>query len=228
METLNPASESPSGEGTRNVLRLDCSLAGNPKCLDTSLNSFFMNFCNNRGLRQLRIGPALFPRIFSILIFRSKAGCYVYVHNDLTCSRAMLFNLLSFQQVWLSSPFTDHPGELACNFAILHDLEQLVQHPARIPRYLGDTNNSLDLFLTSNPSAYDVTLSFPFGLLRSQSHFCILSYFSNASTGSPKAEVPLAFCLCQKGDLRRSYADFPWNDYCFRVRDPSLGAKRIT
>ena len=31
-------------------------------------------------------------------------------------------------QLWLSSPFTDHPGELAFNFAILHDLEQLVQH----------------------------------------------------------------------------------------------------
>ncbi|MPC37136.1 hypothetical protein E2C01_030610 [Portunus trituberculatus] len=31
-------------------------------------------------------------------------------------------------QLWLSSPFTDHPGEIAFNFAILHDLEQLVQH----------------------------------------------------------------------------------------------------
>ncbi|MPC17837.1 hypothetical protein E2C01_010704 [Portunus trituberculatus] len=30
-------------------------------------------------------------------------------------------------QLWLSSPFTDHPDELAFNFAILHDLEQLVQ-----------------------------------------------------------------------------------------------------
>ena len=29
-------------------------------------------------------------------------------------------------------------------------------------------------------------------------------------------------------DLRRYYADFPWNDYCFRVRDPSLCAERIT
>ena len=30
------------------------------------------------------------------------------------------------------------------------------------------------------------------------------------------------------GDLRRYYADFPWNDYCFRDRDPSLCAERIT
>ena len=42
---------------------------------------------------------------------------------------------------WLSSPFTDHPGELAFNFAILHDLEQLVQHPTRIPDRLADKPN---------------------------------------------------------------------------------------
>ena len=49
------------------------------------------------------------------------------------------------------------------NFAILHDLEQLVQHPTRIPDRLGDTSNILDFFLTSNPSAYAVTLSSPLG-----------------------------------------------------------------
>ena len=43
-------------------------------------------------------------------------------------------------QLWLSSPFTDHPGELAYNFAILHDLEQLLQHHTRIPDRFGDTS----------------------------------------------------------------------------------------
>ncbi|MPC33156.1 hypothetical protein E2C01_026499 [Portunus trituberculatus] len=33
-----------------------------------------------------------------------------------------------------SSSFPDNPGELAFNFAILHDLEQLVQHPTRSPK----------------------------------------------------------------------------------------------
>ena len=66
-------------------------------------------------------------------------------------------------QLWLSSPFTDDPGELAFNFAILHDFEQLVQHPTRIPNRLGDRPSILDLFLTSNPSAYAVTLSSPLG-----------------------------------------------------------------
>ncbi|MPC77048.1 hypothetical protein E2C01_071488 [Portunus trituberculatus] len=67
------------------------------------------------------------------------------------------------RQLCLSSPFTDHPDELAFNFAILHDLEQLVQHPTRIPDHLRDTPNILDLFLTSNPSVDAVTLSSPLG-----------------------------------------------------------------
>ncbi|MPC53402.1 hypothetical protein E2C01_047291 [Portunus trituberculatus] len=44
-------------------------------------------------------------------------------------------------QLWLSSPFTNYPDELAFNFAILHDLEQLVQHPTRVPDCLGETPN---------------------------------------------------------------------------------------
>ncbi|XP_063847660.1 uncharacterized protein LOC135092848 [Scylla paramamosain] len=39
----------------------------------------------------------------------------------------------------VSSPLTDHPGELAFNFVILHDLEQLVQQPTRIPDRLGES-----------------------------------------------------------------------------------------
>ncbi|MPC57065.1 hypothetical protein E2C01_051037 [Portunus trituberculatus] len=42
-------------------------------------------------------------------------------------------------------------------------LEQLVQHPTRITYRLRDTPNILDLFLSSNPSAYAVTISSPTG-----------------------------------------------------------------
>ena len=58
------------------------------------------------------------------------------------------------QQLWVSSSFTDQPGEHAFNLAMLYDLEKLVQYPTRIPDRFGDTPNILDLFLTSNPSAY--------------------------------------------------------------------------
>ncbi|MPC65349.1 hypothetical protein E2C01_059483 [Portunus trituberculatus] len=81
-------------------------------------------------------------------------------------------------QLWLSSPLTDHPGELAFNFAILHDLEHLVQHHAHIPDILGDTPNILYIFFTSNASDYAVTLSTP---LSSSNH----NFISVSCTISP-------------------------------------------
>ncbi|MPC30347.1 hypothetical protein E2C01_023609 [Portunus trituberculatus] len=120
-------------------------------------------------------------------------------------------------QLWFSSPFTEHPGELDFNFAVLHDLEQLVQHPTRIPDRLGDTPNIFYLFFTSNSSAYAVTLS---SLLGSSNHNLI-------SVSCPISPIPPQdptkrrclwhFVSASWGDLRRYYADFPWNDYCFRV-----------
>ncbi|MPC24674.1 hypothetical protein E2C01_017761 [Portunus trituberculatus] len=108
MATPNPASESPSGEGTRNV----------------------------------------------------PSGTILSLYPFVDISIIGDFNV--HHQLWLSFPFTDHPGELAFNSAILHDLEQLVQHPTRIPDRLGDTP-ILHFFLTSNPSAYAVTLSSQLG-----------------------------------------------------------------
>ncbi|MPC52446.1 hypothetical protein E2C01_046315 [Portunus trituberculatus] len=209
MATPNPASESSSGEGTRN----DCSL------VDTSLNVFFINFFNIHGLRsnfqslkhhlsstKLKHIPSLYP------------FAKISVLGD--------FNV--HHQIWLSSPFTDHHGKLAFNFAILHDLEQLVQHSFRILDRLVYTLNILDLFLTSDPSAYAVTLSSPLG---SSDHnlislSCPLSPIPPQDP--PKGRCLRCFASARRGDPRRYYADFPWNDYCFRVRDPSLCAERIT
>ncbi|MPC38906.1 hypothetical protein E2C01_032423 [Portunus trituberculatus] len=107
------------------------------------------------------------------------------------------------------------------------DLEQLVQHHTRVPDRLGDPDNILQLFFTSNPSAYAVTPVFSIGPLRSQLHICILSYFSSPFSGSLKALLWHYASACL-GDLRRYYADFLWNGYCFRVRGPSPSAERIT
>ncbi|MPC51605.1 hypothetical protein E2C01_045454 [Portunus trituberculatus] len=85
------------------------------------------------------------------------------------------------------------------NFAIVHDFEQLVQHSIRIPDCLGDMPNILDFFLTSNPSAYAVTLSSPLG----SSYHSLMSVSCPISPiplhDSPKAELPPALCLCQMG-----------------------------
>ncbi|MPC34339.1 hypothetical protein E2C01_027724 [Portunus trituberculatus] len=118
--------------------------------------------------------------------------------------------MLHESTLWLSSPFTDHPGKLAFNFAILHDLEQLVQHPTRIPDRFGDTPNILDLFLTSNPSAYVVTLS---SLLGSSDHnlisvSCPISPISPQDT--PKRRCLWRFASASWEDLRRYYETHPF------------------
>ncbi|MPC59824.1 hypothetical protein E2C01_053852 [Portunus trituberculatus] len=126
MATLNPALESPSGEGARNVPRSDCSLSGNPKCLDSSLN-FFINFCNTCSLRSnfqsvehnlSSTKPHLFlnktqlfkatdsspfsvPSNFPDPPFHSKAGCCIYGRNNLTCSHAHALKSFEFSIVWL-------------------------------------------------------------------------------------------------------------------------------
>ncbi|MPC37375.1 hypothetical protein E2C01_030849 [Portunus trituberculatus] len=51
MATSTSASEPPSGEETINVPRSDYFIGVIPKCFDTSLNFFLINFCNIRGLR---------------------------------------------------------------------------------------------------------------------------------------------------------------------------------
>ncbi|MPC52708.1 hypothetical protein E2C01_046584 [Portunus trituberculatus] len=86
MATPNPASESPSVERTTNVPMSDCCFIGDTKCLNTSLNFFFINFCNR--------SPSL-----EISLFTTSFG---FPH--------LLLTILM----------------VAFNFAILHDLEQLV------------------------------------------------------------------------------------------------------
>ena len=108
---------------------------------------------------------------------------------------------------------------------LLNDPEN---HFAKLLNLYYQTPNILDLFLISNPSAYAVTLSSPLG---SSDHNLI-------SVSCPISPIPPQdprkrrclwhFASASWGDLRRYYADFPWNDYCFRDRDPSLCAERIT
>ncbi|MPC55014.1 hypothetical protein E2C01_048945 [Portunus trituberculatus] len=108
MATSNSASKTPPREETRNVPRSDCSLVGDPKCLHTSLNFFFINFCNIRARRsnfqsveyhlsstkpyllfltKTQLSEAIdssssVPFYFLYPHFRSKAGRCIYVRND--------------------------------------------------------------------------------------------------------------------------------------------------
>ena len=316
MASFNSASESPSGEGTRNVPSPDPTPGDGPtRCPDNSSNSFSIHFCNIRGLRsnfhsvehhlssskphllfltETQVSVATDSTLYSVPSyflypkFHSKAGCCVYVRNDITCSRAHQLDSSEFStiwlkvnchsltkyfcavylspnstnytrffdylnstvehilthspfseisilgdfnvhhQLWLSSSFTDQPGEQTYNFALINDLEQLVQHPTRIPDRLGDRPNILDLFLTSNPSAYSVHLYSPLG---SSDHNLISVSCPVAPVqpqDPPKRRCFWHFSSARWDDLRMYFSDFPWNDYCFRVRDPSVCAQRIT
>ena len=59
--------------------------------------------------------------------------------------------------------FTDQPGEHTFKFAILHDVDKLVQLPTLIPDRIRDTPKILDLSLAFNPSYYSVKPSSPLG-----------------------------------------------------------------
>ena len=52
MVSPHPASESPSGEGTRNVPRSSCPSADELGCLAISSYTFTLDFCNIRHLRS--------------------------------------------------------------------------------------------------------------------------------------------------------------------------------
>ncbi|MPC38946.1 hypothetical protein E2C01_032464 [Portunus trituberculatus] len=84
------------------------------------------------------------------------------------------------------------------------------------------------LVLTSNPSPYTVTPSFPLG----SSDHILISVFCPISPippqAPPKRKYLWRFTSARWWNLRRYYADFPWNDYCSHVRHPSLSVERIT
>ena len=134
---------------------------------------------------------------------------------------------------WLSSNSpTDDEGKLTFEFAILNNLEQLVQFPTRIPDRPGDLPNILDLFLSSNSVPYTVKNLPPLG--NSDHHLISVSspFISNRSLERPP---PLErrrlwhFRAANWADLRTHFFDFPWNAYCFRDEfGPSERAERVT
>ena len=129
--------------------------------------------------------------------------------------------------LWLSSSHTDQPGELAFNFSVLNNLEQLIQHPTRIPDRPGERANILDLYLTSHPSSYTVKLFSPLG---SSDHnlisvSCPITPVQPLEPPSPRRYWH--FGIADWDALRQYFFDFPWNDYCFQVGDPSVCAERV-
>ena len=59
---------------------------------------------------------------------------------------------------WLHSNTTDVGGREAFDFSISHELEQIIQHPTRVPDRHSDRVNILYLFFKSNPQNYTYTI----------------------------------------------------------------------
>ena len=144
MSKKKPASDSPSGERTTNVPRSDCLSADDLRCLDTSSNTFTLNFCNIRGLRsnfqsvehhlsstkphllfltetQLSVTTDSSP--FSVLSFflypnfKSKAGSCAHVRNDITCSRVNNLESSEFSTICQSNSMSlSNEIHLCCIF----------------------------------------------------------------------------------------------------------------
>ena len=82
------------------------------------------------------------------------------------------FNIHNSDWLSYSSNVTSPAGREAEAFAIVNDLTQVISEPTRVPDRAGDKSNTLDLFLTSNPSIYSPpTVSSPLG----NSNHCLIT-----------------------------------------------------
>ena len=127
---------------------------------------------------------------------------------------------------WLSSNHTDMGGREAYNFSLLHDLEQIIQQPTRVPDRHDQSPNILDLFFTSNPHLYNPSISSPLG----SSDHCLVAV--NTSFSPPPSLPPTSRKLWHHGrtqrlELSSFYSDFPWDEF-FRSGDPSRAALDIS
>ena len=127
---------------------------------------------------------------------------------------------------WLNSSRTDFGGREAYSFSILHELEQIIKQPTRVPDRHDHAPNPLDLFFTSNPLNYSYSIISPLG----SSDHCVVSV--STALASPPPLPPTKRLLwhferVQRTDLSTFLSDFPWGDYCFRSRDPSLAAAYV-
>ena len=127
---------------------------------------------------------------------------------------------------WLQSTHTDVWGIEVFHFSISNELEQIIKHPTRVPDRHDHTANTLDLFFTSNPQNYTYTVSSPLG----SSDHCTVSVTSSFTPPPPITPTQRHlwhFENVRRADMSNFLLDFPWNDYCFRTRDPDLAATAV-
>ena len=163
-----------------------------------------------------------FPPSLSILLL-AMSLCCLHTH-------ALKFFVLEtsmYTTLTGSNPPTLMLAEFeAFHFSISNKLEQIIKHPTCVPDRHDHAANPLDLFFTSNPQNYTYTVSSPLG----PSDHCTVSV---TSTFNPPPLIPPTqrhlwhFENARHADMSNFLLDFPWDDYCFRTRDPGLEATAV-
>ncbi|XP_045449132.1 uncharacterized protein LOC123657655 [Melitaea cinxia] len=131
-------------------------------------------------------------------------------------------------QEWLY-PYqvTDHAGREVRKLALTLDLTQLVNCATRVPDVDTHTANCLDLFLTTDPDRYSITVSAPLGT----SDHCLVK---SISVCSPPEESPCGprrvwrYKAADWDEMRHFFSSYPWREACFSSDDPSSCAEAIT
>ena len=115
---------------------------------------------------------------------------------------------------WLtfSSNVTYPAGRDGEAFAIVNYLtQQVISEPTRVPDRAGDKANTLDLFLTSNPSIYSPpNVSSPLG----NSDHCLITLRHDFLPHLDRPLVPHRVFHYSKADwdsLRTFYSSYPWS-----------------
>ena len=136
------------------------------------------------------------------------------------------FNIHNSGWLSYSSNVTNPAGREAEAFAIVNDLTQVISEPTRVPDRAGDKANTLDLFLTSNPSICSPpTVSSPLG---NYDH-CLITLRHDLLPHLDRPLVPHRVFHYSKADwdsLRTFYSSHPCSSGF--SNDPSSFASFIT
>ena len=120
---------------------------------------------------------------------------------------------------WLHfSNRTDPAGLCVESFAVLNDLSQLVSEPTRIPDADNQSPHLLDLFLTTDPDKYSVSVNAPLG----KSDHCLVSTYFPFNVLSPGQEkIPKRNVWHYKNAMWKELNDFYLNVnwvFCFHKK----------
>ena len=127
---------------------------------------------------------------------------------------------------WLGHSDTNEAGREAHSFALSHGLTQLVRQTTWIPANIDHNESLLDLFLTSDPSGYSVSVEMPLG---SSDHRLIRSSVPRLPRQT-QVEAQRRLWHYRSADwdgMREFFACFPWSRICFSSDDVSECADQV-